>query len=324
MTALVTATTLRRPSALRAGDRVAVLTGSSPSNLDRLDAGLDALRFAGLEPVVYGTARERGNVRHFLAGTDRHRAADLRDALLDDSISAVLMACGGYGAQRTLEVMDWAGLEHARPKVVVGYSDVTAILEAVAVRLGWSSLLGPMVSESEFAESYSFTSLLRCLLHPEQVGTLRYDDALTVVGGTAEGVTVGGCLSLLAGSVGTDTSRPAANGILLLEDTEETDARVDTMLTHLRRSGYLDGVAAVVCGTWDQCGERDAIQPILVERLGSLGVPMVAWANVGHGGHVQTFPIGVRARLDADARTLTLLEPPLEPLLDGSGRVTGP
>jgi muramoyltetrapeptide carboxypeptidase len=98
---------------------------------------------------------------------------------------------------------------------------------------------------------------------------------------------------------------------------EENDARVDTMLTHLRRSGYLDGVAGIVCGTFHECGGTEQIHPVLQERLGSLGVPMIAWANIGHGGHVQSFPVGVRARLDADARTLHLLEPPLVPVQEG-------
>ena len=98
------------------------------------------------------------------------RAADLRRALLDDSIAGVLMAGGGYGAQRTLEVMDWTGLEDVAPKVVAGYSDITGILEALAARLGWTSVMGPMVAEQEFSESYSFCSLLRCLLAPERVG----------------------------------------------------------------------------------------------------------------------------------------------------------
>ena len=304
---------LRRPPALRPGDRVAVLTCSSPCNQERLLVGLDALRFVGLEPVVYPSASADGCFRHFLAGTDEERARDLRAALLDHTIAGVLLAGGGYGSQRALEVMDWSGLERVDPKVVVGYSDATGVLEALAARLGWASLMGAMVAEAEFAETYSFTSLLRSLMFPEQVRSLRYDEAVTVVDGVAAGVTVGGNLSLLAGSLGTPTSLPPRNGILLLEDEQENDARVDTMLTHLRRSGWLDGVAAVVCGTFHNCGTVDEIHPILVDRLGTLGVPMIAWANIGHGGHVQTFPLGVRARLDAGNRTLDLLEPPLLP-----------
>jgi muramoyltetrapeptide carboxypeptidase len=304
---------LTRPRALRPGDRVAVLTASSPANAERLEVGLDALRFAGLEPVVYASAREKGTVRHYLAGTEAARASDLRTALLDDSIAGVLVASGGYGAQRTLEAMDWTGLDVVPPKVVVGYSDVTAVLEALAARLGWTSLMGPMVSEGEFAEAYSFSSLMRCLMAPDSVGTLRFDAAVTVVGGSAEGRTAGGNLSLVASSIGTDTSWLPDGAIVLLEDEDEDDGRIDGMLTQLRRSGYLDAVAAVVTGTWHNCGPAEQIHPVLVDRLGDLGVPLLTWANLGHGGHVQTYPIGVRARLDADARMLRLLEPPLVP-----------
>src|SRR6266516_7326721 len=103
-------------------------------------------------------------------------------------------------------------------------------------------------------------------------------------------------------------SRPARGGILLLEDVNEEDYRIDRMLTQLRRSGYLDGVAGIVAGTFTGCGPPEAIQDILAERLGSLGVPMIAWANVGHGGLFQAFPYGIAAELDAGAATLRLLD----------------
>ena len=304
---------LHRPPALRPGDRVAVLGVSSPSNLERLDAGLDALRFAGLEPVELPTARSRGTHLPVLVGTDTERASDLRAALLDRSIAGILTVGGGYGSQRTLEAMDWTGLESVPPKVVVGYSDVTGLLEALAQCLGWASLMGPMVAEAEFAESYCFASLLGCLMSPQTYGPLDLPGTTTVVGGSATGITCGGNLSLVAGSLATSSSWVPPRGIVLLEDEQEDDARVDTMLTHLRRSGYLRDAAAVICGTFSNCGPLDRIQAVLVDRLGGLGVPVVTGANFGHGGHVQTFPIGVQARLDADARMLELLEPPLVP-----------
>jgi muramoyltetrapeptide carboxypeptidase len=306
-------TPLARPPALRPGDRVAVLALSSPADRTRLPDGLDALRFAGLDPVVYPSASAEGDVHPYLAGSDELRAAELRHALLDESISGIILAAGGYGAQRTLEAMDWDGLAQVPPKILAGYSDVTAILEAVAVKLRWSSLMSAMVSSPEFADSYTFASMLRSLMSPERVRELHYADAVTVVGGTARGVTLGGNLALLTSSLGTDTCLPARGAILLVEDELEEDYRVDRMLTQLRRSGYLDGVAAVVAGTWDRCGPVERIHPVLADRLGDLGVPVIAWANVGHGGHFQSFPIGVRAELDADARTLRLLEPPLTP-----------
>ena len=305
--------TLCRPPRLRPGDRVALLTPSSPSNLERIDEGIDVLRFSGLEPVEYPSARARASVHPFLAGTDAERAADLRDALLDESIAGVLTVCGGYGSQRMLETLDWSGLDAVSPKVVVGYSDVTGLLEALAVRLGWSSVMGPMVAEGEFRESYSFSSLWSCLASPERYGALCFSGARTLVGGTADGITAGGNLSLLTGSVGTSTSWTPPSGIVLVEDENEDAPRTDIMLTHLRRSGYFAHAAAVVAGKFTNLGEssEEEMQAVLDDRLGDLGIPVIAGANVGHGGHVQAWPIGVRARLDADARTVTFLEPPL-------------
>ena len=304
---------LVRPPALRPGDRVAVLSVSGPADPEKLPVGLDTLRFAGLEPVLYPSAREQGTMRRYLAGDDRMRTADLRAALTDPGIAGIVFAMGGYGAQRTLEAMDWDGLAGLAPKVLAGYSDVTAVLEAAAAKLGWASLMTPLLVSAGPAAHYSFGSMLRALMHPERATDIRYPTASRVVGGRARGVTVGGNLSLLTSSLGTDTSWPARGGILLVEDNDEQDYRLDRMLTQLRRAGYLDGVSGIVAGTFVGCGERAAVEEILAERLGGLGVPMIAWANVGHGGYFQTFPIGIAAELDADAGTLRLLDPPLVP-----------
>jgi muramoyltetrapeptide carboxypeptidase len=313
----VTRGSARRPPALQPGDRVAVLSVSSPAPPAQLAVGLDVLRFAGLDPVVYPSAQDQGTVRRYLAGDDQMRTADLRAALTDPGIAGIIFATGGSGAQRTLEALDWAGLAGLPPKVLAGYSDVTAVLEAVASKLGWASLLSPMVGSSGAAIHYSFGSMLRALMHPERATDICYPMASRVVGGTARGVTLGGNLTLLASSLGTDTSWPARGGILLVEDQNEADYRLDRMLTQLRRSGYLDGVAGIVTGTFVGCGEPAVVEEILAERLGSLGVPMITWANIGHGGYFQAFPIGVAAELDADAATLRLLEPPLLPVSCG-------
>ena len=304
---------LIRPPALRPGDRVAVMSASSPADQAQLAVGLDALRFAGLEPVAYPSAQDAGSMRSYLAGNDQARVSDLRGALLDPEIRGIIFATGGSGAQRTLEAMDWTGLAEVRPKVLAGYSDVTAVLEAVASTLGWASLHSPTVTSGRSSGHYSFGSMLRALMHPERATQLCFPHATTVVPGRATGVTCGGNLTVLAASIGTPTSWPAAGGILLVEDVNEDDYRVDRMLTQLRRSGYVTGVAGIVAGHFTNCGEPATIERILSERLGSLGVPMVAWANIGHGGDFQTFPIGIAAELDADSGTLRLLDPSLVP-----------
>lgn len=304
---------LARPSALRPGDRVAIVSVSGPAGQKDLAIGLDVLRFAGLEPVVFPTATDSGSMRPYLAGDDDTRAGDLCAALTDPAIAGVIFATGGYGSQRTLAAIDWDRLRDLPTKVLAGYSDVTAILEAFAARLGWASLHSPMVSSSGDTAHYAFGSLLRALMRPEEAMTTRYPEAVTLVGGTASGVTLGGNLTLLSSSIGTDTSLPARGAIVLIEDVREDDYRIDRMLTQLRRSGYLDGVAGIICGTFTDCGDHALIQEILAERLGDLGVPLIAWANIGHGGHQQAYPVGVAAELDADAHSLRLLDPPLLP-----------
>jgi muramoyltetrapeptide carboxypeptidase len=304
-------TSLRRPPALVHGDRVAVLTISSPVNQDALSAGLDALRFAGLEPVVYPSARDAGSFRPYLASDDAQRAGELCAALSDPGIAGIIFACGGYGAQRTIEAVPWDTLTGLRPKVLAGYSDVTAILEAVAAKLGWTSVLSIMVATSGVRPHYSFGSMLRTLMRPEQAMNISYPDARPIRGGCARGLTLGGNLTLLASSIGTDTCLPAKGGILLIEDKGEEGYRLDRMLTQLRRSGYLRGVSAVIAGTFAGCGEQSLVEEILAERLDDLEVPLLARANVGHGCPFQAFPIGVAAELDADAGTLRLLDAPL-------------
>jgi muramoyltetrapeptide carboxypeptidase len=304
---------LARPPALRPGDRVAVLSASGPAPPEDLRRGLAALRGAGLDPVLYASAEDGGSMRRYLAGDDQLRAGDLRSALTDPSIAGILFARGGYGAQRTLAALDWDGLDGLPPKVLAGYSDVTAILEAAAARLGWASLHSPMVTSSGLAVEYTLESMIRALMSPECAMSLCYPGAVTLAGGTARGITLGGNLTVLTSSLATSTSRPAAGGILLLEDCHEASYRIDRMLTQLRRSGYLDGVAGIIGGMFTDCGEPGEVEEILAERLGDLQVPLIAGADIGHGSEFQTFPVGIAAELDADEHTLRLLDPPLIP-----------
>lgn len=308
--------TLRRPPGLKPGDTVAVLCASSPVDTqDHLESGLRALESVGLKAEVFATARDAGSVYEYLAADDTQRAADLTRALTDPRYTAVFLACGGYGAQRTLERMDWSRIDPAAPKVVVGYSDVTALLEALAVKLGWASLFGPMVACGGFRQGpaeYDFQELMKLLFAPSSVRGLTFPDHRTIVPGSAEGLTLGGTATLIATNLGTDTSYPARGAILLLEDVDELPYRLDRIVTQLRRSGHLDGVAGILLGTFTECGAPEEVDLLLAERFGDLGVPVLAGANIGHNTRMQTYPIGVRARLDADQGTLTFLDQVLE------------
>jgi muramoyltetrapeptide carboxypeptidase len=306
----VTITALRRPRRLVPGDRVAVVAPSGPIDPDRLARGAAVLESCGLEVVTGAHVLDR--TAH-LAGTDEDRAADLQQAWCDPEIAAVLCARGGSGATRLLDLLDWDAMLRAEPTVFVGYSDATALHEALATRLGLSTLFGPMPAALPFGGASphraSLDHLRTTLFRPEQVQVLRGDDATCVVPGRASGVTVGGTLALLASTIGTAESRPAGGGIVVLEDITEPAYRLDNLLTQLLRSGWFDGVRGVALGTWVDCGD-DALDTVCA-RLANLGVPLLEGMPFGHGVPQLTVPLGLEAELDADAGTVTMALPAL-------------
>ncbi|MFI9469738.1 LD-carboxypeptidase [Streptomyces sp. NPDC052492] len=303
---------LRRPPRLAPGARVAVVAPSGPLPEERLAAGFDVLRGWGLDPVASPHVLDRhGELRH-LAGTDADRAADLQDAWCDPSVDAVICARGGFGAQRMVDALDWEAMRAAGPKVLVGFSDITTLHEAFAVRLGLVTLHGPMAAGVDFVKSARAQEHLRTtLFDPESVRTIR-SDGTAMVPGRARGVTLGGCLSLIVGGIGTPhTHGSARGGLLCLEDVGEETYRLDRYLTQLLRAGYLDGVTGVLLGSWAECDPYDQVRALLADRLGGLGVPVAEQFGFGHCDDALTLPFGVAAELDADAGTLTLEEPAL-------------
>lgn len=309
----MTVTALTRPPRLRPGDRVAIVAPSGPVVPEQLDAGLDILRGWGLDPVAGPHVRDRNPGLPYLAGTDTQRSRDFQEAWCDPSVSAVMCARGGFGAQRMVDLLDWAALRAAGPKTLIGFSDVTALQEAFALRLGLVTLYGPVASGVVFTkDGPTQEHLRRTLFEPETTRVLTSPGAATLVPGTARGVTVGGYASLLAAELGTPHQRrDLAGAILLLEDVGEAPYRLDRVLTQLLRSGRLDGIAGIALGSWQDCGPYAEVRTVLLDRLGGLGVPVVEELGFGHGESSLTVPLGVPAVLDADAATLTLEIPAL-------------
>ncbi|MFI5569100.1 LD-carboxypeptidase [Streptomyces sp. NPDC051740] len=303
---------LRRPARLAPGARVAVVAPSGPVPEERLQAGLDVLRGWDLDPVVGPHVLDRHGEFGYLAGGDADRAADLQSAWCDPAVDAVICARGGYGVQRMVDLLDWEAMRAAGPKVFVGFSDITALHEAFAVRLGLVTLHGPMAAGIDFVKSVRAQDHLKAtLLAPDTVRTV-HSDGTALVPGRARGITLGGCLSLLAADLGTPHARPSARGgLLCLEDVGEETYRLDRCLTQLLRSGWLDGVSGLLLGSWDRCGPYDGVRALLADRLGGLGVPVAEQFGFGHCADALTVPFGVTAELDAGAGTLTLDEPAL-------------
>ncbi|MFH9965725.1 LD-carboxypeptidase [Streptomyces mirabilis] len=305
---------LTRPARLAPGARVAVVAPSGPVVEERLAAGLDLLRGWDLDPVVAPQVLDRHPEFTYLAGTDADRAADFQAAWCDPDVAAVLCARGGYGVQRMVDLLDWEAIRAAGPKVLLGFSDITALHEAFANRAGLATLHGPMVAAVDFIKNTRAQEHLRAtLFEPETVRVIGSGgDAAPLVPGRASGVLLGGCLSMLAADLGTPHARTSARGgLLCLEDVGEETYRLDRVLTQLLRAGWLDGVTGILLGSWARCSPYEHVRTLLTDRLGGLGVPVVEEFGFGHGEGALTIPFGVRAELDADAGTLTLEEPAL-------------
>ncbi len=293
-----------RPPPLRRGDVVRVIAPGSPFDRAQLDAGLAVLRDRfGLAPRLRDDVGAR---RGHLAGDDARRLAEWREAVADPEARAILAARGGYGAMRLLPGIDPAPLL-ARPRLVVGFSDVTAI-HAHLNRAGLATLHGPVVTQLGRLPADALLHLERLLLGgagiapdagapPPGTGLAA---AAVVTPGRATGPLLGGSLALLAHLCGTPHLPELAGAILFLEDVGERPYRLDRYLTQLRLAGALDRLAGVAIGQLTRCDDGDGAAAAVVRaEIAALGVPAVEGLAAGHEDRNLALPLGPRATLVA-------------------------
>jgi muramoyltetrapeptide carboxypeptidase len=248
----------------------------------------------------------------YLAGDDAQRRADLHAALADDEVAAIHALRGGYGALRLLPGIDTALLRRS-PKLLMGYSDITA-LQALWAAEGLPSLHAPMpasdlIRPGREDDEAALVALLKGGLPAGSVLAPELEPGEPVHPGVAEGVLIGGNLSLVAALTGTPWAWNPHGAILFLEDVSESLYRVDRCLTQLQLAGVLQAVAGIVLGSFT---ESEAPEALLRERLLPLcrerGKPLLGGWPTGHGTPNRPLPLGLRVRLDAGAGTLTTLE----------------
>lgn len=250
-----------------------------------------------------------GAADRYLAGDDARRRDELARAIADPDIDAILAARGGYGAMRFAAEIDPAAIARD-PKVLVGFSDVTA-LHALWARAGVCSIHGSMAAGLARLPEASVARWMAAL-EGEPIPPI--EGLRTIAPGVREGRVLGGNLALLSAMVGTPLFPSLEGAILFFEDVGEAPYRIDRMLTQLLLSGSLDGLAGVAIGALTRCGPgpdgSTAIEAI-EERLGPLGVPIVAGIASGHIDDPIEIPLGVMARIDGDRGVVTFLHPPL-------------
>jgi len=289
---------------LQPGDTVAVVSPSSPVPADRLRAGIDVLASWGLRVVESPAARA---AHGHLAGTDAQRLSDINAAIRDPDVRAVWTSRGGYGLTRILKQVDWPALR-ADPKLLIGFSDVTALLVAAWQRCGLVAVHGQFVARLHLLDLRTLESLRRLVFGVSETHVAAAAGAIAGTG-RVEGPLVGGNLAVLAALAGTPDQVRAGGCILLLEEVAEAPYRIDRMLTQLRASGCLDGVRGVALSRPVECDPQPgaasaSFDEVVEDRLGDLGVPVLTGLAVGHTDDQQPVLHGGTATLDADRREL--------------------
>jgi muramoyltetrapeptide carboxypeptidase len=315
---------LLRPPRLASGTRIGLVAPAGPLlERDDLTRAQELCRALGYEPMLGKNAHRRSG---YLAGTDSERLADLNAAIRDSSIHAIWCIRGGYGSIRLLDQVDYAAMAEG-PKALIGFSDATALLNAIHRLTGVVTFHGPVARASLTAFSrLHFERVLTTAEAPGRLGRIplppdvlvpQENRIVSLRGGVAEGPLAGGNLTLLQCLIGTPYFPELAGAILFLEDMGEDLYRVDRMLAHLRLIGAFRRLAGVLVGRFTDLKRSggdgaQGFDEVLANYFEPLGIPVAYGFPVGHIEGQWTLPFGVRARLDADGGEVELLEPAVD------------
>lgn len=304
------------PPRLRPGDLIGIAAPAGPvTDAARIERGVRYLERLGYRVLVGSHA---ARVHGYCAGTDDERLKDLHALFRDDRVRAIVALRGGYGSSRLLSRLDYRMIAR-HPKILTGFSDLTALQLALWTKCRLVTFHGPMLS-SDFGDRVDpvveeeFWRLLTAPAIPLRVVPRPGGKTRMLAAGRTIGRLLGGNLSLIVTLLGTPYSPSFAGGILFFEEVGEEPYRIDRMLTHLRNAGGLRGVRGLLTGRFTDCLPGDPARPgrlvgdILEEMAGEMHVPFLAGLPVGHLRRKTTLPIGVRAALDAGRGTLDLLE----------------
>jgi muramoyltetrapeptide carboxypeptidase len=296
----VSAAKVVRPAALRAGARLAVVSPASTPNAELVREGVEQLEAMGYEVSVSGHALDRGPL--YYAGTLEERLKDLHDAFADPEIDGIICTRGGWGSAELLPYLD-AALIRANPKAFIGYSDHTSLHSWFQNVANLVTFYGPMVA-ADFArdDGVDIASWESCF-GGARAWTLGVQDGLRVLRpGVAEGVLRGGCISILAQSLGTPYAGRTKGRVLFLEDIGTKPYQWDRVMLHLRYSGRLDNVRGIVFGDMARCvgaEEMDFLERAILHSLRDFEGPIAIGLRSGHvNGANITLPLNVRVRLD--------------------------
>lgn len=303
-----------RPKKLNPGDTIGIIAPASPAASEDIEQALQVLYGLGYRAKLgHSVYQSRG----YLAGSDEIRARDINQMFADREIKAIFCLRGGYGSQRILSKIDY-NVIRKNPKIFMGYSDITALLNTIYQKCGFNTFHGPMLTSdmSRSLDAFTESWFTKVLCNAEAIGEVSNPESFALqvlAGGKARGRLAGGNLSLIASLMGTKYEIDTKDRILFLEDVGEEPYRIDRMLNQLLLGGKLQAASAIVLCDFKNCQpkeEHKSLQLIEVfeDMLAGLGKPVIFGYKIGHCNPQITIPLGVKAVVDGDGKSLTLLE----------------
>jgi muramoyltetrapeptide carboxypeptidase len=304
---------MQKPRALKPGSRIAVVAPASSFKREEFDAGVAEIARLGFVPVYDDSVFEKG-VPPYVAGMPVVRAHAIRTALADPSIDGLIGVRGGYGSAQILPLLD-AGEIRQAAKPFIGYSDLTVVLNFMAIQCGLVAFHGPMLDEclSRGETKYDRASFLNAVCRPAPVGELSPPGLEALRPGEAAGMLLGGTVTQLLATMGTQWSfEPPSGFVLFFEEVGERPYRLDRMLLQLRQTGILERASAIVIGELNGCDEPNGKitgRGVMADLLADFPGPVLVGFPSGHTkGPVFTLPLGVSCRVIADGRPRVVIE----------------
>lgn len=297
-------------------NRIGIITPASPVDLNKTEKGKEYLETLGFEVKLGENASRKYT---YLAGSDQQRANEINEMFRDDSIDAIFCTRGGYGTPRLLDLLDYDLIKN-NPKIIVGFSDITAILNAIMQETSLITFHGPMLASnmSKKLDDLTFKSLFNILKGIDQDFFLKNPGDVSLASmnsGKASGRIVGGNLALVCSLMGTPYEIDTQGKILFLEDIGEKPYRIDRMLTQLRLAGKFNDAAGIILGNWNDCTDKDesfTIEELFDQIIKPCGKPIIVNFQSGHCTPMLTLPIGAMAEIDSDRKTVKILEKSVE------------
>lgn len=293
-----------RPERLVPGDCIGIAAPASPFDRQRFDRGVRVLQELGFQPFIAEGIFEKAD---YLAGSDFHRAQIINSLFAQEHIKAVFCARGGFGSMKILPFLNYPAICKA-PKIVIGFSDVTALLAALQQRCGLVVFHGPMVTTLAECPEETCKGLLAALCSDNALELVAQDPCV-IRSGKASGKVCGGNLSTLCHLVGTAYMSRFKRGILLIEERGEAPYRIDRMLSQMKLAGCFSDLAGVVLGDFQDCGPIEQIIRIVAQIFEDVPIPIVGGFKLGHDSINLTAPLGIEATLDAQSASLKYHRP---------------